>query len=112
MAKQDAKTRDEVIVVLATELSRCRVLSDQESRWLERSLREHDRRAGGVGYYGTKDRWTRQDDAQVCAMTSDGRTANEIARELKRTPMSVRSRVRFLRRRGKMALRVEVRNGG
>jgi hypothetical protein len=106
--KAEPVTNDERIVMLAIALNRHRSLTDIESRWLEASLRAHDRRTKGTTYWATKDRWTKAEDAKLIRLTIAGTAAHDVAREIGRTAMAVRTRIRQLRRRDKMVLEVKV----
>ena len=92
-------TIDMVLIELATSLGRERVLSDQESRWLEGAVRREDRRNGRANL---KVRWERKDDIGLKRHLKRGRKPREIARAMGRTEDAVWSRIRQLRRLGQL----------
>lgn len=90
-------TSDTMIVELATSLSRQRALSDTESQWLEGALRREDRRNGIKRPF-----WEVKDDQALKRHLKRGRTVREISRIMDRSDDSIWSRIRFLRRKGKL----------
>lgn len=97
---------DEIIVALAEKLGKERALDNEESRWLEQALRREDRRNGRGRLF-----WKPNEDLRLKRMfraqveRRDGevtRKVRNVAREMGRTEQAVWSRIRFLRRRGKI----------
>ena len=83
---------DEIIVALAEKLGRERMLTEQESRWLEQALRRTMRAAGLKRGF-----WQAKDDVALKRHLRRGRTAKDIARAMGRSVDAVRSRIRVLR---------------
>jgi hypothetical protein len=105
MAKDRGEvTMDMVLIDLATSLSKCRVLSDRESRWLEAAIRREDRRLG-LG----RPFWETRDDQRLKRLLKRGKRPREIARQMPgRTEQAIWSRIRQLRRQGKVGYLAEV----
>lgn len=96
-------TTDEIIVALAERLGKERMLDEQESRWLETSLRRLDRRAGREGW-ARKVRWTVKDDVALKRHLGRNRRAKDIARAMGKSEDAIWSRIKKLRREGKLPM--------
>lgn len=83
---------DQMIITLATELSRQRALTDVESRWLEAAIRREDRRNGCKRSF-----WTRAEDRRLKRFLVRGKKVREIAPLMNKTEQAVWSRIRVLR---------------
>ena len=89
---------DMVVIELATALNRHRSLSDQESRWLEASLRREMRRDGTI-----RPRWEHKDDLMLKRLLKRGKKPRDIARQMKgRTEQAIWDRIKRLRKRGEI----------
>jgi hypothetical protein len=92
-------TMDMIVIELATSLGRHCALSDRESRWLEASVRRELRRTGQA----CRPRWETRDDQMLKRLLRRGKKPRDIARQMVgRTEQAIWSRIRFLRRRGKI----------
>lgn len=89
---------DMQLIELATSLNRFRSLEPVESRWLEGAIRREMRRGG----QNLKERWPPKDDLALKRLVRRGKTWREIARILGRSELAVGSRIRSLRRIGKI----------
>ena len=83
---------DVVIITLATELSRLRVLTDAESEWLEQAIRREDRRNGCKREF-----WSTEQDKRLRRMLERGKKVSQIAPLLNKSEGAVWSRLRVLR---------------
>ncbi|HJR82567.1 MAG TPA: hypothetical protein VJ775_01445 [Sphingomicrobium sp.] len=97
---------DGIVIELATSLNRHRSLSDQESQWLEQALRRQNRRAwhnrGTRGNNPTRIAWEPKHDVSLKRLLRRGRKPREIARAMGRTEGAILTRIRDLRRAGRL----------
>lgn len=91
-------TMDTIVIELANSLNRFRSLTEQESRWVEASVRREEWRKTG----GPTPRWAAKDDIRLKRMVRNGKQPRAIARAMGRSEQAVWSRIRFLRRKGQI----------
>lgn len=87
------------LIELATSLNKYRSLTEREAGWLYGAIRREKRRGGE----NLKQRWLAKDDIALKRLLRHGKRPRDIARAIGRTEDAVWSRMKALRKAGKLS---------
>lgn len=91
MGAETQITMEGIVVEMANALNRFRSLDDRELGWVQRAIRQEERKKGNGRPF-----WTPEEDATLKGLLGAGMRTRQIGVEMHKTASSVRCRMRAL----------------